>query len=252
MSKILAAAILVILFCLQPGFADVIPPGMHYVSVCTKVTNADTFPDFALVQVTNLIIGTDTSLVISTNCLHASRWGGNSLFSVPKHMLDSTGIHNIGSAMVLAGKPNNTGGYYISDSIPLASEEISYTFYRTSSGSYLVGMSRKVSHYSDNTPDKIETFSLPIVNIERATSAKSVSTVQLWCRDGNIVFTLPSPEPASLSILNAAGQKVYGIRSLAPANQGNTVAVPKLPAGAYLVKLTSEHYQATTRLLVNK
>lgn len=237
--------------------ADVIPPGVHWYDKCAEITNADSLGDTVLVCYSEYaynVIGNLKATISQDTCLpkcyrnatYYVFWSyRDSVIFRTLNGFDYEGIIN-GSVTneplyLLSNKINPNGGY-IEDAVPLVQEEL---YYRLCPGPRLA-LWKKVSKFSDLRPDSTEYFDVPTEKGNKGTPQK----VSLSFTANSLVYRLPASEGVTLNFFDPAGKLVARLSHSGTVGKDNKVALPKLPAGTYLVKLTSAHYSASASVAI--
>jgi hypothetical protein len=147
-------------------FADVMPPGSHYLDRCVTIVNVNDFPDtYVIGSITGpMVQGNEFYVVKSDECLTIGyKFNSFKILTAKKSYVDSVGIDAIDpsnqNVTVYSGSMVSPYGGYVEDSNPIVKESIDYAISSISNGMLNLYELKRVSEYNDGTPKKTETFS---------------------------------------------------------------------------------------------
>jgi hypothetical protein len=270
--------LLMVLFLLVSGivYGDIAPTSnsnssrQHYVTLCTKITNLNEYPEISLLGYVKSYNGSSshTYEVLSDQCLTKDyKYNTFYLYAVRKKYLEGKVI----SAMDLPNDMNAvkanialdaSDGYYVANSNPLISEEYFYKIVGFTETSFILNVWKVVSKFNNGQPDLI----IEIPNINLILIPQSIPTsIHANLSESSVeLFPNPTQKSTHLKVTNTyKGKLQIAIFSIDGKIVNSTfirkdeltldyvIPVASLSKGTYLVYLGIDGMAVWKKLILN-
>jgi hypothetical protein len=269
MKKVIAA--IGIIFALNVLVsADVILPNTHPVQCCTKISNANSFPDIVVIGYIHMVSGgSDRYVINQDSCLtYGYKFNSFYLLWTVKSYFDSVGLANLPLDDFINGLGkkktavldsrirllSNSIDLYVPpvpDTNKLISEELRYLLYGNGSN-IVVHLSEKRSTFSDNTMSILIIDWIPPDGVKPSTGAAvRYNTIEnVFIRNG--IFTFKTEFTGRLDILvcDCKGQTLVKQQKLCVPGCTYVSDFAGLKSGLYWMRLKSPNVETTKQLTI--
>jgi hypothetical protein len=259
------------LFICKIAYGDIGPwtpdPPAHYVTLCTKITNLDEYPEISLLGYVKSYQGSSFYAyeVSSNQCLTKGyKFNTFSLYAVKKSYLEGKVISTIdlpndknAVKANIAIDPSESDGYYTPDSNPLISQEYCYKIIGFTDTTVILYKWKEVTKYNNGQTDLIRYYNsngFPLLS--QSIANHSNSSVELFPnpaqKSAHLKITNTYTGNLRIAIFSIDGKKVSStsIRKDEP-TLDYEMSVTSLSKGTYLVYVGIDDKVVWKKLVVN-
>lgn len=263
------------LFVSKIAYGDIAPSSnsnsskQHYVTLCTKITNLNEYPEISLLGYVKSYMGSSfrTYEVSSNQCLTKDyKYNIFCLYAVKKTYLEGKVIStmdlpNDKNAVKASIALDPSDGYYV-DSNPLISEEYFYKIIGFTETSFELSLWKVVSKFNNGQADLI--VNIPNINLILPSQSIPTSTPANHSESSVELFPNPTQKSAHLKVTNTyTGKLQIAIFSIDGKKVNSTfirkdessldyeMSVASLSKGTYLVYIGIDGMVVWKKLIVN-
>lgn len=276
MKTFIQLLIVLLLFVSKIACGDIAPSSnsnsstQHYVTVCTKITNLNEYPEISLLGYVKSYIGSSfhTYEVSSNQCLTKDyKYNTFCLYAVKKTYLEGKVISTMNlpddkNAVKASIALDPSDGYYVANSNPLISEEYFYKIIGFTETSFVLSICKVVSKFNHGLADLI--VNIPDINLILPSQITPSSIPTNHSESSVELFPNPTQKSVHLKVTNTyTGKLQIAIFSIDGKKVNSTflrkdeymldyeMSVASLSKGTYLVYIGIDGKVIWKKLIVN-
>jgi hypothetical protein len=264
------------LFVSKIAYGDIAPSSnsnastQHYVTVCTKITNLNEYPEISLLGYVKSYVGSSfhTYEVSLNQCLTKDyKYNTLCLYAVKKTYLEGKDIStmdlpNDKNAVKASIPLDPADGYYVAGSNPLISEEYFYKIIGFTETSFVLYKWKVVNKFNNGQADLV--VNIPNINLISLSQSIPTSIPTNHSESGVELFPNPTQKSAHLKFTNTyTGKLLIAIYSIDGKKVNSTfirkdeptldyeMSIASLSKGTYLVYIGIGGKVVWKKLIVN-